>query len=350
MLLYRSDKAFVQDKQPMKPFLEKLLKRPFILIAQNTFNGFLNDKGLKLSAALAYYTVFALAPLLLLLISLAGIFLGRDAIQGRVFQELHGLIGSDAARQIQDMIKAIELSGKSKPAFVIGAITLLIGATSVFGEVQDSINIIWKVKAKPKRGWLKILKDRLLSSSLIVSLGFLLAVSLIINGALVALTDRLARVLPQITLFLADVINTLVSFLVITILFGAIFKVLPDVHIRWRDVRTGAFFTACLFMLGRFLIGLYIATTGTGSTFGAAGSLIVILVWVYYTAAILYIGAEFTRVFAEYKGRHIEPASYAVHIEQKEIEKEVTVLPPQYNNMTPPETNSGTVSKPPEQG
>ncbi|WP_118973409.1 YihY/virulence factor BrkB family protein [Taibaiella koreensis] len=319
----------------MKQFLKKLSRRPFVLIAQNTFIGFMNDKGLKLSAALAYYTVFALAPLLLLLISLAGIFLGRDAIQGRIFEELHGLIGNDAATQIQNMIRAIELSGKSKPALIIGIVTLLIGATSLFGEVQDSINIIWKVKAKPKRGWLKILKDRLLSSSLIVSLGFLLAVSLIINGALLALTDRLTHVLPQITLFVADVVNAIISFLVITILFGAIFKVLPDVHIRWRDVRAGAFFTACLFMLGRFLISLYISTTGTGSTFGAAGSLIVILVWVYYTAAILYIGAEFTQVFAEYKGRHIEPASYAVHVEQKEIERDVAVLPPQYDNMSP---------------
>lgn len=319
----------------MKQRFRKLLKQPFILILQNTVTGFLNDKGLKLSAALAYYTIFALAPLLLMIISLAGIFLGRDAIQGRIFLELRGLIGPEAALQIQNMIQAIELSGKSRPAFVIGIVTLLLGATSLFSEVQESINLIWKVKAKPKKGWLKLIKDRLLSSSLIISLGFLLAVSLIINGLLLALTDRLTRLLPQLTVFVADLVNTLFSFIIITLLFGAIFKVLPDVRIRWRDVRTGAFFTACLFLLGRFLIGLYISTTGTGSTFGAAGSLIVILVWVYYTAAILYMGAEFTQVYAEYKGRPIEPAPYAVHIEQKETEKEVSVLPPQYDNMPP---------------
>lgn len=316
--------------------MKQILNKPFFKIVINTFSGFINDKGLKLSASLAYYTVFALAPLLLLLISLAGLVLGRDAIQGRIFEELRGLIGSDAAWQIQEMIKSIELSGKSTFAFITGIVTLLLGATSIFGEIQDSINIIWKVKAKPKRGWLKVIKDRLLSSSLIISLGFLLVVSLVANGVLLALTDKLTRIMPGITVFLADAINTATSFLIITVLFGAIFKILPDVKIKWKDVRVGAFFTACLFMLGRFLIGLYISTTGTGSTFGAAGALIVILVWVYYTAAILYIGAEFTQVFAEYKGHKISPADYAVHVEQKEVEREVDVLPPQYDNMDEP--------------
>lgn len=313
--------------------MKKILNKPVVKIVLNTFNGFMNDKGLKLSAALAYYTVFALAPLLLLLISLAGLLLGKDAIQGKIFGEMRGLIGSNAALQLQDMIQSIELSGKSTIALIASITTLLLGATSIFGEIQDSINIIWKVKAKPKRGWLKIIKDRLLSSSLIISLGFLLVVSLVLNGLMLALTDKLMHILPALTLFFANVINTATSFLIITFLFGAIFKILPDVKIGWKDVRTGAFFTACLFLLGRFLIGLYITATGTGSAFGAAGSVIVILVWVYYTAAILYIGAEFTQVFAEYKGRKIEPADYAVHIEQKEIEHEVDVLPPQYDNM-----------------
>ena len=313
--------------------MKKLLEKPFFKIAGSTFSAFMADKGLKLSASLAYYTVFALAPLLMLLISLAGIFLGKDAIQGKIFEELHGLIGSQAALQVQDMIKAIELSGKSTMAFIIGLVTLLVGATSIFGEIQDSINIIWKVKAKPKRGWVKMLKDRLLSSSLIVTLGFLLIVSLVVNGALLALTDRLTRILPDITVVIAEVINVVISFIVITILFATIFKVLPDVKIKWKDVRVGAFFTACLFMLGRYLIGIYISTTGTGSTFGAAGSLIVILVWVYYTAAILYMGAEFTQVFAEYKGHHIQPADFAVHVEQKEIEREVTSLPSKHENL-----------------
>jgi len=309
------------------PFTKQTSKDAFSIL-KKTFNGFIEDRALKLSAALSYYTIFSLAPLLLLMISLAGVFFGRDAIQGHVFGEINGLIGNEAAAQIQDIIKNMELSGKTTMAVVIGAVTLIIGATSVFGEIQDSINIIWKVKAKPKRGWVKLLKDRLLSSSLIVGLGFLLIVSLMVNGALVALNDLIKRFFPEITVLLFHAINIVISFGVITILFGVIFKVLPDAKIAWKDVRMGAFFTACLFMLGRFLIGIYIETTSAGSAYGAAGSLIVILVWVYYTAAILYFGAEFTRVYAEHIGARIEPAEYAVYVEQFERERTDGVLPP----------------------
>lgn len=296
-------------------------------ILKDTFQGFLDDRALKFSASLSYYTIFSLAPLLLLMISLAGVFFGRDAIQGHLFTEMNGLIGNEAAAQIQDIIKSTELSGQTTMAVVIGGITLIIGATSVFGEIQDSINIIWKVKAKPKRGWLKLIKDRLLSSSLIVGLGFLLIVSLMVNGALLALSDWLKNYFPDVTLIIFQIANVLISFIVITTLFGVIFKVLPDAKIAWKDVRAGAFFTACLFMLGRFLIGIYIDVTSTGSAYGAAGSLIVILVWVYYTAAILYFGAVFTRVYAEYIGARIEPADYAVYVEQQEKEFKVNVLP-----------------------
>jgi membrane protein len=296
-------------------------------ILKDTFHGFIDDRALKFSASLSYYTVFSLAPLLLLMISLAGVFFGRDAIQGQIFGEINGLIGNQAAGQIQDIITNMELSGETNLALAVGGITLLIGATSVFGEIQDSINIIWKVKAKPKRGWLKLLKDRLLSSSLIVALGFLLIVSLIVNGTLLALSEWLKNYFPNVTVIIFQIVSILVSFIVITTLFGVIFKVLPDAKIAWKDVRAGAFFTACLFMLGRFLIGIYIDYSGTGSAYGAAGSLIVILVWVYYTAAILYFGAEFTRVYAEYIGARIEPADYAVYVEQHEREKDVEVLP-----------------------
>lgn len=312
------------------------MKNPFtkqkgkdaLQILKGTFTGFVDDRALKLSAALSYYTIFSLAPLLLLMISLAGVFFGHDAIQGHVFSEINGLIGNEAAAQVQEIIKNMELSGKTNIAVIIGAITLIIGATSVFGEIQDSINIIWRVKAKPKRGWVKLLKDRLLSSSLIVGLGFLLVVSLMVNGVLLALSDLLKSYFPEVTIFIFHVINIIVSFAVITLLFGVVFKVLPDAKIAWKHVRIGAFFTACLFLLGRLLIGIYIEKSSAGSAYGAAGSLIVILVWVYYTAAILYFGAEFTRVYAEYSGARIEPADYAVYVEQHELEKNKAVLPP----------------------
>ena len=293
------------------------------LILKSAFNGFMNDLALKYSASLAYYTIFSIAPLLLLVISLAGVFLGKDAIQGKVFSEINGLIGNDAAKQVQDMIKHLEMSGKSTISVIIGVITLIIGATTVFGEIQESINIIWQVKPKPKKGWVKLVKDRLLSSSLIITLGFLLLVSLLINGALLALSERLKIFLPDFTVTIINVINAAISFIVIAVLFAVIFKVLPDVKIRWKDVRSGAIFTAVLFMIGRLVIGIYIEKSGTSSTYGAAGSLIVILLWVYYTAAILYFGAEFTRAYADFRGVKIEPADFAVHIEQKE-EKEYT--------------------------
>lgn len=302
-------------------YITKTVKNS-IQVLKDTFTGFMADKGLKLSASLSYYTLFSLAPMLLLIISLASTFFGRDAIEGRVFFEIRDLIGNQAAAQIQQVIKNLELSGKTTLSLVIGVFTLILGATTVFGEIQDSINIIWKVKAKPKKGWLKLIKDRLRSGSIIIGLGFLLIVSLIANGVIVALSTLFEQYFPSFTVLLINIANIAISFLVITILFGVIFKVLPDAKIKWRDVKAGAFFTACLFLLGRYVIGLYITTTGAGSPYGAAGSIIVILLWVYYTAAILYFGAEFTRAYAIFKGRNIQPADYAVYVEQREIERE----------------------------
>jgi len=311
----------------MKRYFTRESFRNFIKIMKDTFTGFADDKALKFSAALSYYTMFSLGPLLLLLISLVGLFLGKDAVQGKLFGEINGLLGNEAAAQVQEIIRNMEINGDSTTAVIIGAITLIIGATTVFGEIQDSINIIWRVKAKPRRGWLKLLKDRLLSSSLIIGLGFLLIVSLIINGAVQALSDWLKGYFPDVTVILFNIVNMVVSFGVIFVLFGVIFKVLPDVKIAWRDVRMGAFFTAVLFMIGRFAINFYITSTGTANTYGAAGSIIVILVWVYYTAAIMYLGAEFTRAYANFTGLHIRPSEYAVVVEQVEIEADKDAVP-----------------------
>ncbi|WP_227686983.1 YihY/virulence factor BrkB family protein [Spirosoma arboris] len=299
------------------------------IVLHDSFNGFLDDRCLKLSAALAYYTIFSLAPLLVLIISLTSIFFGQEAIQGQIFGQINGLVGNEAAKQIQDMIKSVGLSGKTSTALIIGIVTLVLGATSIFVEIQDSVNLIWRVKPKPKKGWVKILKDRLLSSSLVVSLGFLLLVSLIINGLVLALSSTLTRYLPGLGVYVISAFNFLISTGVVTVLFGVIFKVLPDAKIDWKDVRGGAIFTALLFMLGRYLIGLYIETTSTSSTYGAAGSLIVILTWIYYTAAILYFGAEFTQAYANHFGIKIEPADYAVYVEQTERERDVATIPTQ---------------------
>jgi len=313
------------QKALSKQFFKKL---PKVLLT--TFTAFNDDKGLKLSASLAYTTVFSIGPLLLLLMSLASLFFGEEAIEGRIFSELNGLLGASAAAQVQQIIKNITFSGKTNFALVVSIVTLLVGATSVFVEIQDSINMIWKLKAKPKKGWLAFLKNRLLSSSLIISLGFLMIVTLVVNGAIEAFMGVISRYFGEATEILLLIINLIITFVVITVLFGIIFKFLPDAHLKWKHVRTGAIFTALLFMAGRYLIGLYIRQTATETTYGAAGSIVVILVWIYYSAAILYIGAEFTQVYAEAYGGKIEPAEYAVHVEQTEVEKDVSKLPPQH--------------------
>jgi membrane protein len=307
-----------------KVYLKKIWK---ILVA--TFSGFIDDNGLKLSASLAYYTVFSIAPLLILVISLAGLFYGHDAATKQLYPQIAQYVGSQAAVQIQDMLKNLQLSGKTGITVIIGIVTLLVGASSMFIEIQDSLNIIWRVKAKPKKGWIKLLQNRFLSFSLIISLGFLLLVSLVINLIMNALSHKITHFLPAVTGLLIKGINLGITLVVISVLFGIIFKFLPDVKIKWRDVRSGAIFTALLFMLGQYIINLYIQYTAQSSTYGAAGSIIVILLWIYYTSAILYIGAEFTQVYAEAIGSHIEPAEYAVHVQQTEVESVVKNLPPQ---------------------
>jgi len=297
-------------------------------ILKNSVMGFMNESCLKYSASLSYYTVFSMGPILVLMMSLAGIFLGDEAIENKVFSELRGLVGPSAARQVQDVIKNLSLSGHSNITLAISIATLLLGATTVFGDIQHSINSIWHVRPHVKKGWLKVIKDRLLSSSLVIGLGFLLVVTLIVNGVILAFTERLQRYFPDSTVFLLDAVNFLLSFGVVLLLFSVIFKVLPDVNIRWKTVWSGAFFTTILFAVGRFLIGFYINTTDTETTYGAAGSIVLILLWVYYIAAILYFGAVYTREYATYKGVPIEPSEFAVHVEVKEIEREDGPIPP----------------------
>lgn len=303
------------------------VQRSFIIL-KNTFTIFMDVRGLKFSASLAYYTVFSLAPLLVLTISLAALFFGQEAAEGRVFEEINGLVGNTAAAQIQEIIRNVELNEDNTVALIIGIGTLLVGATTVFGDMQHSINRIWEIKPKPKRGWIKLIKDRLLSSSLILSLGFLLIVSFIINGLMMIFLDYIKRFFSDLAVVLSLALDVIINFTVISLLFGIIFKFLPDVRIRWKDVKAGALFTAALFMIGRFLISYYIHFTGPESTYGTAASIIVVLLWVFYTAAILYMGAAFTRAYTEYHGTRIAPAEFAVHVEELETEKDVAYIPP----------------------
>ena len=289
-------------------------------VLKNSFQGLSEDRILKLSAALAYYTVFSMGPLLLMIISLTSIFFGREAAEGRVYSQLEGFVGHDTAIQLQEIIKNAAILGKGKLAAIIGGVALVLGATSVFAEIQDSINMIWGLKLKPRSGVINLIRNRVLSFSIIVGLGFLLLVSLAFSAIVDAFSGRLQSMFPHISVYLFYIINVLLTFLLTAVMFGIIFKVLPDAKIKWKDVLAGAIATSFLFMLGKFAISFYISKSHVGTTFGAAGSLVVLLLWIYYSSVILYIGAEFTKKYAVAFGDEIYPSDYAVTVKQVEVE------------------------------
>ena len=297
------------------------MKTKFKLIEaiKSTATEFGNDKGMKLSASLSYYTIFSLAPFLLIMISLAGIFFEKKSVQEKIYGQIQSLAGSSTAEQVQEIIKNVNTSHHTNAGAIIGAVILIIGATGVFTEIQDSINYIWSVKAKPKKGWLKLIVNRALSFSLVISFGFMLIVSLVVNALMDLLSDVLKRYFADYTIYIFYVVNIFVIMLVISSLFAIIFKVLPDAKIRWKDAFIGASFTAVLFLIGKFLIGLYIGKSNIGLTYGTAASVIVILLWVYYSSVILFFGAEFTKVYALKYGGGITADSTAVFIVKQEV-------------------------------
>jgi membrane protein len=289
-------------------------------VLKQGFSEFIDINIPKMSAALAYYTLFALAPMLIIIISIIQFTYGADAIQGDLYPQIAGILGADAGKQVQDMITNAAISGKSTVSTVVSIIILVFTATGVFVEIQDSINSIWHLRAKPKGGFMKILFDRLISFSMVVSLGFILLVSLTINSVVESIMGNLERYFKDWTIYLAYAVNLIVTFAVITILFATIFKVLPDALIKWKQVLPGAIATSVLFMIGKFGITLYLGTSDVGSTYGAAGSIVIILLWVYFSAMILYFGALITRIHLSLSGQTIRPNRYAYFIRHVEIE------------------------------
>lgn len=289
-------------------------------ILTDSLSKFGDDKITKLSGSLAYSTIFSMGPLLIVVISLSGIFLGKEAIEGKIYEQLKGFLGAESAKQLQDIIKNASISGNSKIAAIIGGITLLIGATAIFSEIQDSINGIWGIKPKPKKGWIKFLQNRFLSFSLIVGLGFLLLVSLSVNTFIDGFNTKLQVWFPDVSVVFFYVVNIILTAAIVTVIFAVIFKVLPDAGIRWKDVTSGAFATTLLFMLGKLGISFYISKSNVGSTFGTAGSLVILLVWVYYSSIILYFGAEFTKAWSVKYGLPIKPNHYAVTLKIIEVQ------------------------------
>ncbi|TWG88440.1 membrane protein [Cupriavidus gilardii J11] len=286
--------------------------RDLIALLKDTVTSWVDDYAPSMGAAIAYYTVFSVAPLLLIVISVAGVVFGPEAARGAVVGELQGFIGDEGARAIEEMLLAASEPATSAFATLVGLVTLLIGATTVFAELQSALDRIWRAPQRQNvSGIWNLLRARVLSFGMILGIGFLLVVSLLASAALAALSRSWSPVLGEGEM-LAHLIDSLVSLVVITTVFAMIYKIMPRVHVQWIDVWLGALFTSLLFTIGKFLIGLYIGKTGVASGYGAAGSLVVLLVWVYYSAQIFLLGAEFTWLYAHrfgsLRGQKMAPA------------------------------------------
>lgn len=280
-------------------------------LLKETFQEWNSDDPFRHSAVIAYYAIFSLPALLIIIVNAAGKIFGKEAIEGEIQGQIGSMIGQDAASQVQDMIASASQMDNSAIAIVIGVATLLFGATGVFVQLQQSLNKVWEVEANPDAGLKKLAIDRATSLGVILAIGFLLLISLVISAALAILNGWLQRILPEFMLVLIHIINLVVSIGIITVLFALIYKVLPDVVMKWRFVWLGALVTAILFTIGKFALGFYFGKAEPGSTYGAAGSVILIMLWVNYSALIMLFGAEFTQVYARRKGERIEPSSHA---------------------------------------
>lgn len=291
--------------------------RTWIDLFKETFREWNNDNATRLAAALSYYTVFSLAPLLIIVIAIAGFFFGREAVEGQVVDQMNGFIGEKSAETLQSAIR----NASAQPehgivSTIIGTLVLIFGASGVFGELQSSLNTIWNVKPRGQRSWWLIVRDRFVSFTTVLGIGFLLLVSLLVSAAISAMGKYFSGYLPlpEVTL---QWVNIFVSYGVITILFAMMYKILPDAKIAWKDVWVGALMTAFLFSIGKFLIGFYLGKSTAASAYGAAGAILVILLWAYYTSMILFFGAEFTQVYANHFGSGLQPKENAEMVEKE---------------------------------
>jgi membrane protein len=289
--------------------------KEIIKLLKNTFSEWSEDKASRLAAALAYYTLISLAPLLVILIFIAGMLFGREAAQGQIVAQVQSMVGQQSGEAIQGIVENANQPKTGLVATVVGIATLLLGASGVFAQLQDGLNTIWEVKPKPGRGLFRIIKDRFISLTMVLGTGFLLLVSLVISAALAAMGAYIEGLLP-LPGFIMQGINFIISFAVITALFALIYKILPDADVTWKDVWIGAAITSLLFTVGKFLLALYLGRSSVASAYGAAGSLVVILLWVYYSAQILFLGAEFTQVYANNYGSKIKPDEDALPVDE----------------------------------
>ena len=300
----------------MKPLKDSA---PYLLI-KDTLTGWDEDNVTRLAASLAYYTLLSIAPLIILAVAVAGLAFGEEAARQHISGQLSGVVGVGAAGAVESIAKNAHAPGSGVVSIIVGIAVLLFGASGVFGELQSALNTVWEVAPKPGRGIWGIVKDRFFSFTMVVGVAFLLLVSLIISAALTWLGQVFANSLPGGTL-VWQALNFCISLAVITALFALMFKTVPDVHIKWRDVWVGSAVTAALFTLGKFALGIYLGSAGVSSAYGAAGSIVALVIWVYYSSQVLLIGAEFTQAYATRYGSRITPDEKAVPLEKMEPAK-----------------------------
>lgn len=290
-----------------------------IKVLKETANGWDEDNVARLAASLAYYTLLSIAPLIILAVAVAGLAFGEEAARAHIAGQLASVVGGGAAGAIQTIAANAKAPGSGILGLIVGVVVLLFGASGVFGELQSALNTVWDVAPKPGRGILGIIKDRFFSFTLVVGVAFLLLVSLVVSAALTWMGQVFAASMPGGAV-LWQILNFTISLAVITALFALMFKTIPDVHIRWRDVWVGSAVTAGLFVLGKFLLGLYLGSAGVSSAYGAAGSIVALVIWVYYSSQVLLVGAEFTEVYARLYGSRITPDDKAVRVERPRSE------------------------------
>jgi len=293
-------------------------KRSHPSVFGQALSSFFRDNGFKLSASLSYYTIFSLGPALLIVLSVFGLFFVRDAVQGILFGQIESLTGPLVARQIEDILKNIQFNRDNIAGIVTGSLILFLGSTGVFTELQDSINYLWSVKPDPKKGVVKFILNRFMSFTILLGFAFILLVSLLLDSALQALSQRVFNMFPHSLVVATYIINMVMTFFVTSSLFCLIFRFLPEAIVQWKDLWRGAFLTAFLFMAGKFAIGYIITHSRIGTVYGTATAIIIVLTWVYYSAFILFFGAAYTRAHALYKGKGIRLKENAVYVSRKE--------------------------------
>lgn len=291
-------------------------------LTKQTFQEFSEDRPLDYAAIIGFYTIFSLPAVLIIIIRIAGAVFGHDAVRGQVVRQISGLVGNDSAEQIQSIIQNASTSSASTLGTILGVGTMLFTATTVFVALQDALNAMWDVKAKPGKAWLSLVISRVLSLAMVVSMGFLLLVSLSVEVILGALNEFLQQQFTGVAVYLMNAGNLLFSVLISIAIFATIYKVLPDAKIRWTNVWVGATVTAILFVIGKYVLNIYLRYEPLGETYGAAGSVILLIVWVYYTSVVFLLGAEFTQVYSREHDKRVEPTDHAVKVETREIEKE----------------------------